>query len=283
MSKHLFPLTLLGFLTPFLIGCQQQPTTTSHEFTRISEIENVDEKIFSISGLRHYALRDTALSLGARGGLAWRASQIRGEVYRHERKLDLIFNFYGLILDDNVLPPVLIEGRQTLDQPQDDTLRIADRAYVIIQQARFVTAPPNWRDYLKMDYAPPDLPDRSLLPRNAAEKSVWERYIREGWQAGIVQANTIFLENLGRLKRDYEGMIRYHTLLAQGMVTKPFVARMELGITGDEDEMAVNDRILRITVKPSFALNGKWKPEIVQNKSLQLVQSTLVEICPPEQ
>src|SRR5437016_6235440 len=58
----------------------------------------------SVSGLRHLGIRDTALSLGARGGLAWRAAQINKIVKCHEPKLDLIYNFNALLLDKNVLP-----------------------------------------------------------------------------------------------------------------------------------------------------------------------------------
>ncbi len=232
----------------------------------LRDVDTVGDKTFSITGLRFQGIRDAALSVGARGGLAWRAKQIREAVFKRQEKYDRIFNFRGLVLDDNVLPPVLIEGRTTLDQPNDHTLRVADRQYLIIQQARFVTNPPNWRDYLGMDYPEPEMPDRSLLPRDETEKRVWKRYVEEGWRAGVIQANTIFKESLGRLKRDYEGMVRYHTLLAQNIVSKPYVAKTDMGITGDNNEMAVHDRVLKITALPAFNLKGETWEAVVTPK-----------------
>lgn len=263
MSKLLYSSLVAGIIASLLSGCQFRAPVTD-DLSKLRNIDVVNDKTFSLSGLRYHALRDAALSVGARSGLAWRAEQIREKISLHEKNLDHIFNFRGLVLDDNVVPPVLIEGRMPLEVASTDTLRIADRHYLIIKQAHFASNPPTWRDYLKMEFSEPDLPDRSLLPRDETEKNVWDRYVQEGWRAGIVQANTIFLEQLGRLKRDYQGMVRYHTLLAQNIVSKPFVGRTELGITGGSEEMAVNDRVLRITAKPSLNQDTKsWKADVI--------------------
>ena len=231
-------------------------------------LSNFKYKAGDISGIRNIGLRDTALSLGARAGLAWRAEQINQSVMHHERQLDLVYNFNGMLLDDNVLPPVLIEGRQTLDQFSDNVIRVADRAYSIQSQARFVTLAPTWRDYLKLNYGPPELPDTSLLPRNETEKKIWDRYLDEGWQAGITQADVIFAESLGRLKRDYNGMILYRKLLAQNMVSRPFVAQANLGVTGGEDQMAINDRVMTISALPEFnTASQEWESQITPEET----------------
>ncbi len=52
-----------------------------------------------------------------------------------------------MMLPNNVLCPVLAESRQTLNVATGEALRLADRNYKIIHQARFVSAPPTWRDY----------------------------------------------------------------------------------------------------------------------------------------
>ncbi|MCS5711132.1 type IV secretory system conjugative DNA transfer family protein [Candidatus Berkiella aquae] len=224
---------------------------------------NMGRSSSSLTGLRYQSIREAALSTGARAGLAWRAKQINAITYRHERQLDLIYNFHAMLLDHSVLPPILIEGRHALDQTSDELLRVSDRAYTILAQARFVTMPPTWREYLLLSYKDPDIPDRSLLPRTDSEKEVWDRYIDEGWQAGITQADVIFAENLGRLKRDYEGMVRYRSLLAQNMVSLPYVSQINLGITGGDSQMAINDRVLKITALPQFNTAGnEWTTQI---------------------
>lgn len=264
MKQYIGSMLIVGTFA-FTVSCSTPPAYRS----TLGKYHDVkfDAKGGTLSGIRNIGLRDTALSLGARAGLAWRASEINVLVSRNERNLDLIYNFNSLLLDNNVLPPVLIEGRQTLDQAADDVIRIADRAYTIQSQARFVTMAPTWRDYLKMHYKDPDVPDSSLLPRNEVEKNVWDKYLDEGWQAGITQADVIFAENLGRLKRDYEGMIRYRTLLAQNIVSLPYVAQVNLGVTGGDSQMAINDRILRITTLPQFnSASNEWTALVTEDE-----------------
>ncbi len=266
MLKPVLKTAILGLLTLSLVACSSSnaPNRDTSSLSSLRSLSRVGTKGSGLTGLRYIAIRDTALSLGARGGLAYRATQMNSELKQHGRYLERLFNFNALLLDDNVLPPILIEGRQTLDQSNplsSDAIRLSDRQYVILSQARFVTASPHWREYLWMDYEKPELPDPSLLPKDENEQKVWDKYVSEGWLSGVQQANAIFQENLGRLKRDYQGMVRYRTLLAQGIVSAPFVARNDMGVTGNSEELAINDRILRITALPSFQTNSaNWSP-----------------------
>lgn len=220
-----------------------------------------------MGAIRIQALRDTALSVGARGGLAFRAAEMNAVLLKNENMLYRVFNFNAMLLDKNVLPPVLTQGRNTLTLGGTDTIRIADRTFIILTQAKFVTAAPNWRDYLWLGYKTPETPDRTLLPRNREERIVWKKYIDEGWVAGMQQAELIFKENIARIKRDYQGMILYRTLLAQNIVSPPFVAEMDMGVTGGGTDLTVNDRILRITAFPALQNDSEnWKTEITPNE-----------------
>lgn len=216
-----------------------------------------------INKIRRAALLDTGMSISARCALSWRARQINAQLLTKTALLDHSFNFNNLLLDNNVLPPVLMEGREVLNLASPDVIRLTDRVYRIESQAHFVTTPPTWRDYLWMNYPQPEIPDRSLLPKNARERAFWLNAVQLGWQEGIRQANAIFDENVARLKRDYNGMILYRKLYAQHMVSAPFVATTSLGVTGGGASMRVNDKILRITALPSLqATPNSWKPVI---------------------
>src|SRR5262245_36974647 len=104
------------------------------------------------NGIRINAIQNTALSVGAQGGLAWRAHQINERLNKEAAYLDRIFNFNSLLLKNSVLPPVLAEGRTALNLADPYTIRLADRIYKIVSPPRFVTAAPNWRDYLWLNY-----------------------------------------------------------------------------------------------------------------------------------
>lgn len=220
----------------------------------------------SLSPYRARMLKDTALALGAQGALAYTSRDITAKMENDRIYLDTIFNFSGMMLSHGVLPPVLEEGDYTLNLEDPNTIRVSDRTYKIIQPARFATTPPNWREYLIVHYDNPALPNRSLLPRNAEESKVWREGIRIGWDKGIEQAHMIFQQNLARLKRDFRGMALYRKLLQHKMISAPFVARTELGITGDGNDMRINDQVLRIVEPSQLQTSGEnWKAVIVKN------------------
>lgn len=258
-----FLLTLA--FTIFLAGCctQQCGTSTLAQIQELSSNCTGAGSVSSINNIRQQALQETAMSIGAQSGLAYRAKQINAMTQQNSASLDRIFNFNLMMLPHNVLPPVLEQGNSSLNLDDDQTIRISDRTYQIVSQARFVTTPPNWRDYLWLTYTVPEVPYGTLLPQNCNERKIWRTYAAIGWQQGIDQANEIYATNLARLKRDFTGMILYRVLLIQGMVSPPYVARTELGVTGSCSDMRINDQVLRITALPCLQTNSKlWRPAI---------------------
>jgi defect-in-organelle-trafficking protein DotC len=220
-----------------------------------------------INPIRMQALRETSTTLGANGALAWQSAHINRSLEQQVRSFDSIFDFNQLLLAHNVLPPVLTEADNSLNLSDDDSIRLSSKTYRIVSQARFVTAPPTWRTYLWMDFKKPDLPDRTLLPQTPAETMVWDHYLKEGWQQGVAQANAIFAANLSRLKRDYKGMILYRKLLAEKMVSAPYVAQAELGVTGNAHEIRIDDRVLRITAHSELQPDSaKWNAVLTNEK-----------------
>lgn len=239
------------------------------------------------SKIREMALKETALSISAQAGLASRAKLIDEDLTKQTRYLDSVFNFNSLVLEHNILPPVLLEGRNTLNLSDAQTIRISDRTYKVSKQARFITTPPNWRQYLWMDYKEPDYPNISLLPKNKQERKLWAFYVARGWRNGIEQANVILEESVARIKEDFTGMILYRKLLAMNMVSPPFVSHTDLGVTGDETEIHIDDRVLRITALPGLNVNSnEWRAAIEKDEESmkqfvnleQLVQHAKVDI-----
>lgn len=221
----------------------------------------------SVSIMRANMVRDAALSVGARTGLAYRSNQINATVSKYDNGLSKVFNFNGLVLNDNVLPPVLVESDNNLHLANDITIRVSDRIYEIINQAKFVTAAPIWKDYLILHYEAPEEPDKSILPKSPGERAIWRKYIKQGWSAGIKQADSIFKENLARMQRDFSGMVRYHSLLSRNMVTPPYVGSIDMGITGDSKQVNVNDRILRITALPELKSDSnEWRTVVIRHE-----------------
>jgi len=256
------------FFVLLIVSCASKPPGVI-DTDNLSDLENLTSTSYTdtdktIGNIREQGLKETALTLGAQSGLAYRSKQINASLEKKSTSLNNVFNFYPLMLEHSVVPPVLIQGDNTLSLSGPDSLRISDKTYRIAKQATFVTTPPTWRNYLWMTFKTPELPNKTLLPRTPEEEKLWKKYIAIGWKKGVAQADQIFTVNLAQLKRDYQGMLLYRDLLAKHMISKPFVAKTDLGVTGDGNGININDQVLRITSLSQLQTNSKeWQPVLV--------------------
>lgn len=228
---------------------------------------NADEDESGLTNLRRDAQREAALSFGARGGLAKRNYEIMVRLEAFSETMDKVFNFRALLVKAPsgllIEPPIVREQDQALVVTENgNEAAVADRIYDINKQARIVTAPRDWRQYLIQTWVsrvpnPPAL----LWPENEAERVQWRRWVSDGWRAGTHQADEMFQANLARLVADFNGMIRYRTLLTQGMISQPYAMHEDRGVTGTKTVMRVGDRALRLTGPSQFLMGADlWKP-----------------------
>ncbi len=216
--------------------------------------------------IRIEALKEAALSFGARGGLAKRTWEIRQQLDKKKRFLDKVYDFQSLLIAAPsgfvIEPPIVSEAMNAMIVDfGGQEAAVSDRIYNIIKNARIVTAPRNWRQYLEREWGevipPPDI----LTPRNLEEEKIWYEYLNKGWEYGYNQADEIFEQDLSRLTLDFEGMVRYKLLLAQGMISPPYALQVDRGVTGGGEEMRVGDRAVQITGVPEFVTGAdQWKP-----------------------
>lgn len=229
------------------------------EITADSIKKESDSGRSSVPEIRANAIQGAAISFGTQAGLASRASKLNTALKNQSSYYDKIFNFTAVQIEPGFLPPVISEAKDTYNQTGDDVVRAANTVYKIEFPARIVNVPPRWQSYLMIPFSDPSVPDKTLLPKTSAEKDLWDEYAKKGWSVGIDQANDEFQGRLGRLKRDFEGMLRFKKLYEEGLVTKPVLARSTLGITGGGDEMAVGERVIKITDKAKLNPNqSKW-------------------------
>lgn len=216
--------------------------------------------------IRLDALKEAAVSYGARAGLASRTYEIRQEVDRRARHMDKIFDFQRLLIPAPsgflIEPPIVSEAvNATLVDWDGQQAAVSDRIYNIINNARIVSAPRNWRSYVERDWGTVEPPPDILRPEDEEEREIWVEYVRKGWEQGVLQANEVFQEDLNLLNADFQGMIRYRVLLSQGMISPPYALQVDRGITGDGEEMRVGDRAVQITGVPELMTGfDEWQP-----------------------
>jgi defect in organelle trafficking protein DotC len=233
-------------------------------FVKINQLPT-NEK--NISPIRLAAIKDTATTIGARGALAYRSIQINHILKKESNLLDGIFNFNRLLLPNHILPPIIQASKNSMTINDTNTIRGDSTTYELIKPARFVSVSPTWRDYLWMNYPPPVMPNKVLLPKTQAEAIAWNNFLAIGWRQGLDQANQIFNLNLSRLKRDVNGMILYKKLLAERIISPPYISSAKLGITGNSQQLRINDYVKRITNPAQLQPNSHNWNAVLINKS----------------
>lgn len=245
----------------------------NEDLSTLNGIQNIEAAPGSqgdqaVAVMRQDMLTSLASSMGARAGLAHRSAEIMKILDGQANSLDRIYNFRTLMLsqpiegkgttDYMILPPVIAKASKAYQVESDNLLNLSDASYEILAPARFVTAPPSWRDYLLMQgYTKPETPNSGILPKSDEERAVWKKAAADGWAEGIKQANAIFSDSLARLKRDHAGILTYRELLAQRKVTAPYVVQADLGVTGDANSVDINHRRLMITAASRLELDSK--------------------------
>ena len=216
--------------------------------------------------IRGEAMREAALSYGARGGLSWRTWHIQQELGGRASYMDRVFDFRQLLIAAPsgllIEPPVVSEAENAmLINASGTEAAVADRTYDISVDARIVGTARSWRNYVERDWGEVTPPPDILRPNDEYEREKWIAWVREGWERGVDQADEIFQDDLNELMADYQGMVRYRMLLAQGIITPPYALQIDRGITGGGRNLRVGDRAVQITGMPEFVPGAEtWQP-----------------------
>ena len=131
----------------------------------------IDESTERTFDIRAEALREAAISLGARGGLAHRTYEIRKTLERRAANLNKIYDFRQLLImaPSGLLiePPIVSEA---LDNMIIDSggrqAAVTDQIYNIGVNARIVSAPRSWNQYLERTFSEVDPPPQLLRPES---------------------------------------------------------------------------------------------------------------------
>jgi defect-in-organelle-trafficking protein DotC len=216
--------------------------------------------------IRRDAIREAAISYGARGGLAARTFEIRRELETRALSLDKVYDFRQLLIPAPsgllIEPPVISESLNAmLIEGDGQQAAVSDRIYNIVNNAKIVSTARTWRTYLEREWGVVDPPPDILRPENEEERKLWTELVEKGWEEGVRQANEIFQDDLNVLMADFQGMVRYRVLLTQGMVSPPYALQVDRGVTGDGKEMRIGDRAVQITGVPELITGSEqWQP-----------------------
>lgn len=229
------------------------------DLDQLLKINPLDDLKNSLSEMRYKMIHESAFTYGMQAGLAYQTRLISDRLETIAQSLDFTYNFQRWIMQGNVLPPVISQVKDALEQESDDVIHIGLNNYEMISEPRLVTTAPSWRSYLKRNYGKAQKPRVSLDPENSYEKRLWKESVAKGYNKGVQQANRILVESWRTMVRDLQGIITYHELLNKKVVSAPYVTAVTRDVVGDKKRMTVGDVTLTIAVKPEFIIDrDKW-------------------------
>lgn len=245
-------------------GIQYEQATNAHFQTaedflsaqkRIHRLTSITDEMATDAKLK--ALSDYAKQVAMQASIRSNMKSMSEVIRDNSRRLDAIYDFQPLMIHGRVVPPVVTEAHDLYNQSGAMQIRLTDRVYDIISQARFASTAPNWRDYLNFPQVHEAYDDyiyltAGLKPENKLEREVWEKATKEGWKIGQVHANQILLESMDRLNRDYIGMIRFHRLVEEGKLDMPAITSYDIYDGSDGVTMLLGEKLLQITSLPQF-------------------------------
>lgn len=223
----------------------------------VNRVPGVVESESSINPIRLMALRDAAFTYGIQAGLASEYAKTMKRLESTSINMDRTYPFQALMMEGGVVPPIIAEVNNVFDQTGVDKIRISDRERTIISAPRFSYTTPSWRDYYYHDFRFDQNTTPMVTPKTPDELEFWKKSVREGYAAGIEQAHKVFENDTALLSRDINGMRLYHQLLLAGKVTKPYVATIHSGVTGDKNSLLKEgESFLKISATPEFIMDS---------------------------
>lgn len=210
-------------------------------------------------------LKENAYNHAAARGIARKLKEAREAVALNERQLDAVFDFGPLMIQGKIVPPVITESRDIIQNPDDVTIKTTGAVYKIDQQARFSTLPPNWRLYLSFPEQQYDVGENEafygeLAPKNNSERDAVRKEIIRGYKDGMQQGVDIIQYAFNKLNRDYTGMIKFHEFVMQGKLSMPAFASQSLAVASTGNTISLDQTLLTITQLPVFNSNiDSWQ------------------------
>lgn len=210
--------------------------------------------------MRPKAIREAARLVTFQTAMSWRYGQLVTETERYSAIMDTAFNFAPLILTQGealIMPPLLTRAGASMRIEDAATATAAKTTYELLEPARYIAVVPNWREFLMADDFPaPEQPNPAVLPQNAEERAIWRAAVREAWAQGLAEADHLYADNVSRMARSYRGIMLYHLLTAQHLLSRVNTASSDLGTRRSDNgnKLNIGQKVYRITAPSAFTV-----------------------------
>ncbi len=229
------------------------------ELTELLEMKGSGGKEPSaVQLMRPKAIREAARLVTFQTAMSWRYGQLVAETERYSASMDTAFNFAPLLLTQGealILPPQIARAGASMRIEDGATATAAKTTYELLEPARYIAVVPNWREFLMADDFPaPEQPNPAVLPKNSEERAIWRAAVREAWEQGLAEADQLYADNVSRMARSYRGVMLYHLLTAQHLLSRVNTASADLGTRTQGNKLNIGQKVYRITAPSAFTV-----------------------------
>ena len=257
------------YTCPALASVPEPLQNLSDMTSEIREQQEEEEAKNQENQLRYDAIRQAGMTAAIQMAVKFRYGQLNEKLESIAKDLDKLDISLLLIHSGKVMPPVIREAKRAL-HIKDSTHSVSSaQVYEILEPEKIVINTPTWRQYLIRNYDAVEEIHDLLLPKNEDEQAIWKKAVAQGWKIGLKQADSVFSSNLNRFIRDFLGLITYHRLALQGVVSVSKVEKGKYGIRVNGKTLNIDQREFRITEPTKFNEVEKWTPIIHSDQSPQ--------------
>lgn len=225
----------------------------------LSQFGNIPEAVDELQPLKALALQT-----GMYHGYVDEYKKINELLERRSSHFEKLYNFRVLLIEGNLIPPVVVKAKNVYENMGDDSFRTVSSIYRIRKPAKVSYNSPNWRDYLMADWELIDMPflPNELKPKNSKEKNIWKEYVSQGYEKGVAHARNLMSLMLARLNEDFNGMVLAHRLYELNMIEFSTLTSMNKGAVVTAKEININDKVVKLNSNDVFKSPENWKPMI---------------------
>lgn len=215
--------------------------------------------------MRPKAIREAARLVTFQTAMSWRYGQLVAETERYSAIMDTAFNFGPLMLTQGealILPPQIARAGASMRIEDEATATTAKTTYELLEPAKYIAVVPHWRELLMADVFPaPEQPNPAVLPKNTEERAIWRTAVREAWIQGRAEAEHLYADNVARMARTYRGVLLYHLLTAQHLLSRVHTASADMGTRTQGNKLNIGQKVYRITAPSVFTV----APDVQKN------------------
>jgi len=189
---------------------------------------------------------------------------INKSLERRSSDLDKTYNFRNLLIKGNLLPPVIVKGKNLMTREGNSEFKESSFVYRIRKKARISFNSITWREYIYFDSSEVDRPilNPGLKPKSNEEKKIWRESIDKGFKMGIQHARDLRDYKFAQLNEDYAGMLLSYRLHELNMLSFSGLKQINKGTLVTENAININETQISIEGKDAFKPNKSWKPMI---------------------